>query len=74
MWVCMGKVSMRFDVPSERFFLVHRSSFGHLKAVLHHTLSDKQVLNLANGTDLRGVQDLLDFFEHVRATDLISGR
>jgi len=38
MWVRMRKVSMYFNVQSERFFLVHRSSLRHLKAILQSYL------------------------------------
>jgi hypothetical protein len=74
MWVRMRKGSMHFDIQSERFFLVQRSSLGHLKAVLHRILSDQRIFSQADGTDLRGVQNLLDFFEDFSVLDLASLR
>lgn len=52
MWVSVGKISMHLNIHSECFFLIHRSSFGHLKAILRYILSCQQVINLVNGTNL----------------------
>jgi hypothetical protein len=55
MRVCMKKLSMYFNIQSERFFLVHRSSLGHLETVLRRILSGQSRTGLVNSTNLCGV-------------------
>ena len=65
MWVCVGEVPIHFQAQSKRFFLIHRSSLGYLETVLHLNLSGQSTVSLVKGANLRGVQNLLDFLEHV---------
>ena len=74
MRVRIGKGSRHLGIQSERFFLVQHFSLGHLKAILGHIVSSHRTFNLANETDLRGVQNLLDFLENFSILDLASFR
>ena len=72
MWVRVGEVPIHSHSQSERFFLIHRSSLGYLETVLHLNLSGQSTISLVKGANLRGVQNLLDFFEHVWLFGLLS--